>query len=114
MLLREPLIRILQPRIFSFFNSGRGMNYLKPAVHSWPRGRSKPTMASVNPPSVFRALLQASSRRIQAWQSQDLSGGFNSGDRDLARSGGTRSVQVTPTKFLYQKFASSPGKRDIR
>ncbi len=29
MLLREPLIRILQPRIFSFFNSGWGINYLK-------------------------------------------------------------------------------------
>jgi hypothetical protein len=29
MLLREPLIRTLQPRIFSFFNSGQGYELLE-------------------------------------------------------------------------------------
>jgi len=38
MMPREPLIWALQPRIFSFFNSRRGGNYLKPIVHSWPSG----------------------------------------------------------------------------
>ncbi len=68
----------------------------------------------MNPPSIFRALSEGIEQAHPGLVVPRSQRGFNSGDRDLAWSGETRSVQVSPTKLFDQKLTGPPGKRDIR